>query len=234
MTTYTRFHDKESNIDVFSFRSVLACLIPVILVFSLILNLNQHVGGHNSKGKVQNQKIRSSMSLISLSSRQDDLKKQQDSMSMSLREVNSKQEFLSSKLESINSEVEKSISNAEGLNSKIHDLETRILNSKEEFDTNTVSLRNYIDERLKSLNETIKNLKTSSPAVKTTEKPITTISNTRLGSKNPVYSGHWSKNSDYIKNYAKMRKIYDHYRSTNWDIVITNKTTLLKAHILIL
>ena len=162
MTTYTRFHDKESNIDVFSFRSVLACLIPVILVFSLILNLNQHVGGHNSKGKVQNQKIRSSMSLISLSSRQDDLKKQQDSMSMSLREVNSKQEFLSSKLESINLEVEKSISNAEGLNSKIHDLETRILNSRKESDTKSVDLQKYIDNRLKGLNETIKNLETSS------------------------------------------------------------------------
>ena len=51
--------DKETNIDLFSFRSVLTILVPVFLVFSLILNLNEYVvGNKNGSKQIERHKIR--------------------------------------------------------------------------------------------------------------------------------------------------------------------------------
>ena len=150
MTTYTQFHDKESNIDILSFRSILTLSIPIILVLSLMLNVNQYVGTHNSKStQVQRIKIRTKIS-----------------RPISEPTTSTEPQTFSS---------------------------SRIQNSS--------VIRSDV-EKLKSLKPEL---------------------STRLGSQKSVYSGHWVKKHDYAEKYAKMREIYDLYRSTNWDIAKSTK-----------
>ena len=66
-----------------------------------------------------------------------------------------------------------------------------------------------------------------------TFKSLKTDINTRLGSQKSVYSGRWVKKPDYTEKYAKMRGIYDFYRSTNGDIAESTKINIKSFYSLI-